>query len=230
MEIILLERIEKLGQMGEIVTVKNGYARNFLLPRGRALRATKANIERFDNQRVELEASNLAQRGDAESVGIRMDGAKIVLVRQASDMGQLYGSVNARDVAEGLIEGGFNVERRQVVLDRPIKTLGLHAVRVMLHPEVSITIEANVARSLEEAERQEAGIFFDDPDREDGELEEEAEALFAESSPMDSEDEAGEGEGEAASDSEAVTADDGEAASDSEAVTADEDETQPPTG
>ncbi len=216
MEIILLERIEKLGQMGEIVTVKNGYARNFLLPRGRALRATKANIERFDNQRVELEASNLAQRGDAESVAIRMDGAKIVLVRQASDMGQLYGSVSARDVAEGLIEGGFGVERRQVVLDRPIKTLGLHAVRVMLHPEVSITIEANVARSLEEAERQEAGIFFDDPDREDGELEEEAEALFAASSPMDSEDEAGE--------------DKGEAASDSEAVTADEDETQPPTG
>ena len=160
----------------------------------------------------------------------RMDGAKIVLIRQASDMGQLYGSVSARDVAEGLIEGGFNVERRQIVLDRPIKTLGLHAVRVMLHPEVSITIEANVARSLEEAERQEAGIFFDDPEREDGELEEEAEALFAASSPMDSEDEAGEGEGEAASDSEAVTADDGEAASDSEAVTADEDETQPPTG
>lgn len=211
MEIILLERIEKLGQMGAIVTVKNGYARNYLLPGGRALRATKANIERFQNQRGELEATNLVRRGDAESVGIRMDGAKVVLVRQASDMGQLYGSVSARDVAEGLIEGGFNVERRQIVLDRPIKTLGLHPVRVMLHPEVSITIEANVARSLEEAERQDAGIFHDDLDPEEDEFGAEAEAFFGQ---PDAEDEAGEYEGEAASDSEAVTAD--------------EDETRPP--
>lgn len=129
--------------------------------------------------RIDLEARNLERRGEAEIVGMRMDGAKVVLVRQASDMGQLYGSVSARDIAEGLIEGGYNVERRQVVLDRAIKTLGLHPVRVMLHPEVTITVEANVARTVEEAERQEAGIFFDDPDQDElDELEGEAEALF----------------------------------------------------
>ena len=179
MEIILLERVEKLGQMGDIVTVKNGFARNYLLPTGRALRATKANIGRFETGRVELEAGNLERRTEAESVSMRMDGVKIVLVRQASDMGQLYGSVSARDIVEGLIEAGYNLERRQVVLDRPIKALGLHPVRVMLHPEVAITVEANVARSLEEAERQEAGFFFDDPDEEEfDELERKAEALF----------------------------------------------------
>jgi large subunit ribosomal protein L9 len=179
MDVILLERIEKLGQMGDVVSVKNGFARNFLLPTGRALRATKTNLERFETERVDLEARNLERRGEAEIVGMRMDGAKVVLVRQASDMGQLYGSVSARDIAEGLIEGGYNVERRQVVLDRAIKTLGLHPVRVMLHPEVTITVEANVARTVEEAERQEAGIFFDDPDQDElDELEGEAEALF----------------------------------------------------
>lgn len=179
MDVILLERIEKLGQMGDVVSVKNGFARNFLLPTGRALRATKTNLERFETERVDLEARNLERRGEAEIVGMRMDGAKVVLVRQASDMGQLYGSVSARDIAEGLIEGGYNVERRQVVLDRAIKTLGLHPVRVMLHPEVTITVEANVARTVEEAERQEAGIFFDDPDQDElDELESEAEALF----------------------------------------------------
>ncbi len=214
MDVILLERIEKLGQMGDVVSVKTGFARNFLLPTGRALRATKANLERFETERVDLEASNLERRGEAESVGMRMDGAKVVLVRQASDMGQLYGSVSARDIAEGLIEGGYNVERRQVVLDRPIKTLGLHPVRVMLHPEVTITVEANVARTVEEAERQEAGIFFDDPDQDElDELESEAEALFE---PADDEAEASEeAHGEEAAGEESV----GEAASEEETET-----------
>jgi large subunit ribosomal protein L9 len=158
MQVVLLERIEKLGQMGDVVRVKNGYARNFLLPQAKALRATTENMKRFERQRTELEARNLERRKEAEDVAGRMADVSCVLVRSASDMGQLYGSVNARDVAESLTANGYKVERRQVVLDRPIKTLGLHAVRVALHPEVAITVTVNVARSEQEAELQARGI------------------------------------------------------------------------
>lgn len=154
MEVILLERIEKLGQMGDVVRVKPGYARNYLLPQKKALRATKDNMARFEHQRAELEARNLERRKEAEQVAAKMEGAAIVLVRQAGDTGQLYGSVTARDIVEGLAANDMKVERRQVVLDRPIKTLGIHKVRIALHPEVSVTIDVNVARSEAEAEAQ----------------------------------------------------------------------------
>jgi len=195
MEIILLERIEHLGQMGDVVRVKNGYARNYLLPKGKALRATKNNLERFEHQRVELEARNLEHRQEAEAVARKMDGTKVVLVRQASDMGQLYGSVSARDIADMLAEAGFQVARVQVVLDRPIKTLGIHAVRISLHPEVAVTVDCNVARSEAEAEQQEAGIFFDSPELAQ-EAEEEAVEAQAELEEMLEQGEAGEVDGE----------------------------------
>jgi large subunit ribosomal protein L9 len=151
MEVVLMERIEKLGIMGDIVTVKDGFARNFLLPQGKALRATKANMESFELQRTQLEARNLEQRKEAEAVAARMDDVSIVLVRQASESDHLYGSVSFRDIAETLTEAGYAVDRKQVVLDQPIKTIGLSEVRVVLHPEVSVTIQVNVARSEEEA-------------------------------------------------------------------------------
>ncbi len=154
MQVVLMERIEKLGQMGDEVSVKPGYARNFLLPKGKAVRATAANKERFEKDRAQLEADNLTQKKEADAVGGKMDGVTIVLVRQAGDTGQLYGSVNARDVADQLTADGFTVSRQQVRLDTPIKTLGLHDVVVALHPEVSTTITTNVARSAEEAEVQ----------------------------------------------------------------------------
>lgn len=157
MDIVLLERVEKLGQMGDVVTVKNGYARNFLLPQGKALRATKSNMDLFESRRTELEARNLERRKEAEQAAGKMEGTSIVLVRQAGETGQLYGSVNARDVMQGLDEAGFKIERQQVVLDRPIKTLGIHELRVSLHPEVHITISVNVARSEAEAELQARG-------------------------------------------------------------------------
>ena len=156
MQVILMERIEKLGQMGDQVNVKPGYARNFLLPKGKAVRATNSNKERFEKDRAQLEAENLKLKSEAEAVAGKMDGVKIILVRQAGDGGQLYGSVNARDVADTLKEDGFTVGRNQVRLDQPIKTLGLHSVLVSLHPEVSVSITANVARSVEEAEIQES--------------------------------------------------------------------------
>ena len=156
MQVILMERIEKLGQMGDEVNVKPGYARNFLLPKGKAVRATKSAKERFEKDRAQLEAENLKLKSEAEAVGGKMDGVKIILVRQAGDGGQLYGSVNARDVADTLKEDGFTINRNQVRLDQPIKTLGLHSVVVSLHPEVSVSIVANVARSVEEAEIQES--------------------------------------------------------------------------
>ncbi|TDI59312.1 MAG: 50S ribosomal protein L9 [Alphaproteobacteria bacterium] len=151
MEVVLMERIEKLGIMGDVVTVKNGFARNFLLPQGKALRATKANMESFELQRTQLEARNLEQRKEAEAVAARMDEVSIVLVRQASESDHLYGSVSFRDIAESLTEAGYAVERKQVILDQPIKTVGLTKVRIVLHPEVSVTIQVNVARSEEEA-------------------------------------------------------------------------------
>lgn len=156
-EVILLERIERLGQMGEVVRVKPGYARNFLLPRKKALRATKDNIAYFETQRTQLEATNLKRRGEAEALAKKVDGMSVVLVRQASDTGQLYGSVRPRDVADAIIAQGVTIERSQVKLDIPIKTLGLHKLRVALHPEVSVGIVVNVARSEDEAKLQAEG-------------------------------------------------------------------------
>jgi len=155
MDVILLERIEKLGQMGDVVKVKPGFARNFLLPQKKALRATEANKARFTQQRAQLEATNLQRRQEAEAISGKVDGLKVVLVRQAGETGQLYGSVSPRDIAEAVSAAGVSVERRQILMDRPIKMLGLHPVRVALHPEVIVTVTANVAKSAEEAEAQE---------------------------------------------------------------------------
>lgn len=157
MQVILLERIAKLGQMGDVVTVKDGYARNFLLPQGKALRATKENEAHFETQRAQLEARNLELKGEAEAVGEKLAGQSFVAIRQAGDTGQLYGSVSARDIAELATEGGYSVDRRQIVLTQPIKALGVHEVTVALHPEVEIAITVNVARSDDEAERQARG-------------------------------------------------------------------------
>lgn len=157
-ELILLERVEKLGQMGQIVKVRPGFARNYLLPQKKALRATKDNLAYFETQRAQLEANNLARKSDASSVAEKLEGLKVVLIRQAGESGQLYGSVSSRDIADAVTAAGFTVDRRQIVLERPIKTLGLHPVRVMLHPEVAVTVTANVAQSAEAAEMQAAGI------------------------------------------------------------------------
>jgi large subunit ribosomal protein L9 len=153
MDVILLERINKLGQMGETVKVRDGYARNFLLPQGKALRATKANRERFEGMKAELEARNLERRGEAEKVSDKLDGKSFVVLRQAAETGQLYGSVSARDIVALLGEGGFRVERSQIVLNSPIKAIGLYAVPVALHADVQSTIKVTVARSADEAER-----------------------------------------------------------------------------
>ena len=154
MEVILMERVEKLGQMGDVVSVKPGYARNFLLPQRKALRATKGNMERFENQRVHLEADNLERRQEAEKVSEKLQGLTVVLIRQAGESGQLYGSVNTKDLAQAVTEAGIRIERRQVILDKVIKSLGLYPVRIQLHPEVAVEVSANVARSDEEAEAQ----------------------------------------------------------------------------
>lgn len=157
-ELILLERVEKLGQMGQVVKVRPGYARNYLLPQKKALRATKENLTYFDAQRAQLEASNLKRKGEAEEVGGKLEGLSVVLVRQAGESGQLYGSVAARDISDAVTAAGFTVERRQIVLDRPIKTLGIHPLRVALHPEVAVGIRVNVAQSEEQARMQAAGL------------------------------------------------------------------------
>ncbi len=154
MEVILLERIDKLGQMGDVVNVKSGYARNFLLPQKKALRATDANKQHFEAERAQLEASNLEHRTDAEKLGKKLDGLSVTMIRQAGEAGQLYGSVNARDIANGVTEAGFTVTRQQVELAHPIKNLGLFDVKVTLHPEVQVTVVANVARSEAEAKTQ----------------------------------------------------------------------------
>ena len=154
MQVILLERIERLGLMGDVVTVKPGFARNFLLPKKKAMRATKDNIAYFEAQKAHYEANNLERRKEAEAIGAKLDGVSIVVIRQAGDSGQLYGSVTARDIAEGLGEEGFTVDRGQVAIDRPIKLLGLSDVRIRLHAEVIATVTVNVARSKEEAELQ----------------------------------------------------------------------------
>ena len=153
MEVILLERIGRLGQMGDVVKVKDGYARNFLLPKGKALRATKENRSRFETMKVELEAKNLEQRGEAEKVGEKLDGQSFTVLRQASENGQLYGSVSPRDLATLVETKGFKIERSQIALNTPIKTIGLHKVPISLHPEVEVSITVAVARNADEAER-----------------------------------------------------------------------------
>jgi large subunit ribosomal protein L9 len=208
MEIILLERVEKLGLMGDVVTVKNGFARNFLLPRRKAMRATKANIAAFENQRKDLEARNLERKAEADAVAEQVEGTSVVLIRQAGETGQLYGSVSARDVAEALDTEGLKIDRSQVVLDRPIKALGLHDLRIVLHPEVFQIVQVNVARSTDEAELQAKGINVvdqdDDDDDDDGyDAQAAAEEVFeeddSESSELSNED-ADEASDEAATD------------------------------
>jgi large subunit ribosomal protein L9 len=156
MQVILLERVAKLGQMGEVVDVKPGYARNYLLPQGKALSASKANIAAFETQKAQLEARNLETKKEAEALAAKLDGQQFVVIRSASDGGALYGSVTTRDAAQAATDAGFSVDRKQVFL-QPIKELGIHKVQVVLHPEVDVTIELNVARSPEEAELQAAG-------------------------------------------------------------------------
>jgi large subunit ribosomal protein L9 len=158
MEVILLERVEKLGAIGDVVKVKNGFARNFLLPNGKALRANEANRKVFEANRERIESQNAERRAAAEKDSKKVDGAKIQLIRQASNVGQLYGSVSARDIAEALEAAGHKLAKNQIVLDRPIKSIGIQDVKIALHPEVSVTIQVNVARSPEEAELQAQGV------------------------------------------------------------------------
>ncbi|MCC6002024.1 MAG: 50S ribosomal protein L9 [Pararhodobacter sp.] len=157
MQVILLERVAKLGQMGDVVKVKQGYARNFLLPQGKALRATDANMAAFEAQKAQLETRNLESRKEAQALADKLDGTSYVVIRSASDGGALYGSVTPRDIADAVTEAGFSVDKRQVVLGGPVKNLGLHHVKVVLHPEVEAEISINVARSAEEAELQASG-------------------------------------------------------------------------
>jgi large subunit ribosomal protein L9 len=157
MKVILLERVERLGALGDVVVVKDGFARNFLLPRAKALRATDANLKVFEGQRVEIEARNDRERETASKTGEKLDGSSYILIRQAGEAGHLYGSVSGRDVAEAANAEGAKIDRSMVVLDKPIKTLGVHAVKVRLHAEVVVTININIARSADEAERQARG-------------------------------------------------------------------------
>ena len=153
MEVILLERIEKLGQMGDIVKVKPGFARNYLLPQAKALRSNKENLALFESRKVQLEAANLKRKEEAEQIAAKMEGLNLVIVRQAAETGQLYGSVTGRDVRDAVREAGYTIERRQVVLDQPLKEIGSYDIRIILHPDVSRMIKVMVARSAEEAER-----------------------------------------------------------------------------
>lgn len=157
MQVILLERIGRLGQMGDVVSVRDGYARNFLLPQKKALRATAENLKQFESQRAQLEANNLELKKEAEAVAEKLGGQVFAAIRSAGDTGQLYGSVSTRDLAEVVTQGGFTIDRNQVVLERPIKTLGLHDVTISLHPEVQVKVTINVARTEDEAERQARG-------------------------------------------------------------------------
>jgi len=157
MQVILLQRVAKLGQMGDVVDVKSGYARNFLLPQKKALTASKANIAHFETQKAQLEANNLESKKEAEAMGVKLNGQQFIVIRQASDGGNLYGSVTTRDVSDVATAEGFTVDRKQVVIPRPIKELGLHDATVILHPEVEAVVQLNVARSAEEAELQASG-------------------------------------------------------------------------
>lgn len=197
MEVILLERIARLGQMGDTVTVKDGFARNFLLPKGKALRANEANKKRFEAQRAELEARNLERRKEAEAVAQKLDGKSFVVVRSAAETGQLYGSVSTRDIAEILSEEGFRIGRNQVELNQPIKVVGITNVAIALHPEVTATVTLNIARSSEEAERQARGETLDSAEAIYGEGVDEAarpEAFFEPEADMEGFEEAGEAE------------------------------------
>lgn len=209
MQVVLLERITKLGQMGDVVTVKDGYARNFLLPQGKALRANKSNLERFESERAQLEARNLEQKSEAESVKAKLDGETVIIIRQSGETGQLYGSVSPRDIAEALTDKGFNLERGQIGLDAPIKILGLHETNVTLHPEVSSTVVVNVARTEEEAERQSKGEDVTIEKIEEEEIMLQAEEVFEEGAESDLSEEA---EGEETQEAEDVP----EASSDEE--------------
>ncbi|MFT4793253.1 MAG: large subunit ribosomal protein L9 [Paracoccaceae bacterium] len=162
MQVVLLERVEKLGQMGDVVSVKPGFARNFLLPQNKALRATKANLARFEAERAQLETRNLELKGEAQAVANKLNGTSYIVIRSASDSGALYGSVTTRDVADSATAGGFTVGRGQVVMNKPIKELGLHDVTITLHPEVTATVTLNVARSVDEAELQSTGKSIQD--------------------------------------------------------------------
>jgi large subunit ribosomal protein L9 len=180
MQVILLERVEKLGQMGDEVRVKDGFARNFLLPKKKALRATKANRDFFQTQKAQLEANNLKQKGEAEKIGKKLDGQKFVLIRQAGDRGQLYGSVSPRDVADAMEKAGFKIDRHQVTISVAIKAIGLFTIPVVLHPEVKVNVIVNVARSGDEAERQARGenVLAEKSEAEEAAVA--AEALFEE--------------------------------------------------
>ncbi len=182
MHIILLERIAHLGQMGDEVRVRDGFARNFLLPQGKAMRANEFNRKHFESQRAQLEARNLERRGEAAAVAEKLDGQSFILVRQAAETGQLYGSVTTRDLADAITEAGFSIGRSQVNLTQPIKTIGVHHVTIALHPDVTATIIANVARSADEAERQARGedLTIGGPDRDETDLEVEVEAASEE--------------------------------------------------
>lgn len=188
MQVILLERIAKLGQMGDTVKVRDGYARNFLLPQGKALRANKANLARFEQERAQLEARNLERKTEAEAVASKLDGESLVMIRSAGETGQLYGSVSTRDIADGLTAAGFTVARSQVELRTPIKTIGLHSVLIQLHPEVEVAVSVNVARSEDEAVRQAAGEDLTTPEQDIFEFEEEDEAEGTEEGDEASED------------------------------------------
>jgi large subunit ribosomal protein L9 len=181
MQVILLERVAKLGQMGDVVRVKDGFARNFLLPKGKALRATRENRAKFETMKVELEARNLALKGDADKVAKKLDGQSFTVIRQAAESGQLYGSVSARDIAALATEQGFAVDRSQIVLNMPIKSIGIHKVAVALHPEVQVSISVTVARSADEAARLARG---EDITVEPTEAEETAEAAAAAAEAM----------------------------------------------
>ena len=191
MEVVLLERVEKLGQMGDVVRVKDGFARNYLLPKKKALRATKTNLAYFESQRTQLEARNLERKTEAAAVAAKLEGKAFVLLRQAGDRGQLYGSVSPRDIADAITAGGYTVARTQVPLDKAIKTIGLHPMAVVLHPEVRVLVSINVARTEEEAERQARGEdVLAVPAQEEvaaGEAAKAAEAMFEEGAGLKAE-------------------------------------------
>jgi len=201
MEVILLERVGKLGQMGEVVRVKDGYARNFLLPKGKALRATDENRKRFEGMKVQLETRNLEAKGEAEKVAAKLDGQSFSVLRQAAETGQLYGSVSTRDLAVLLSEGGFSVNRSQIILNAPIKLIGVHKVPVALHPEIQATININVARNADEAERLARGEDVtvrreggDDEDADEEAARAAAAAVFENPDAIEADAEAGEGD------------------------------------
>ena len=192
MEIILLERVENLGQMGDLVTVKPGYARNFLLPKGKAIRATKENREKFDSDRAQLEADNLAKKSEAEKVAEKMEGLSVTLIRAASEMGQLYGSASSRDIAVAATDAGFTISKTQVDMNTAVKTLGIFPVRVILHPEVAVEIKVNIARSEDEAAEQlrlGRAILSDTAEREREEAAAAAAAAEARMAEMEAEEE-----------------------------------------